>query len=150
MHQWRNCGGGGAGGRTASQWRVHNQKSNGGPMGGGVMPIDSERENMLPPHGLLFPISSKGSFICIIPQTGWHIPRPLLPVVEHWLEREIAQWVHSMKDRSERTLLQWSYTSLFMGYSVRLSVYRLTLSLIWVIDNCDYFKLSVNWYVSVL
>ena len=33
------------------------------------------------------------------------------PVVEHWLEREIAQWVHPMKDRSddpshhERTLL---------------------------------------------
>ena len=23
------------------------------------------------------------------------------PVVEHWLEREIAQWVHSMKDRSD-------------------------------------------------
>ena len=31
---------------------------------------DSERENSLPPHGLLFPISSKGSFMCIIPQTG--------------------------------------------------------------------------------
>ena len=31
---------------------------------------DSERGNPLPPHGLLFPISSKGSFICIIPQTG--------------------------------------------------------------------------------
>ena len=30
---------------------------------------DSERENPLPPHGLLFPTSSKGSFICIIPQT---------------------------------------------------------------------------------
>ena len=30
----------------------------------------SERENLLPPHGLLFPISSKGSFICIISQTG--------------------------------------------------------------------------------
>ena len=28
---------------------------------------DSERGNLLPPHGLLFPISSKGSFICIIP-----------------------------------------------------------------------------------
>ena len=33
------------------------------------------------------------------------------PVVERWLEREIAQWVHPMKDRSddishhERTLL---------------------------------------------
>ena len=25
---------------------------------------DSERENPLPPHGLLFPISSKGSFLC--------------------------------------------------------------------------------------
>ena len=31
---------------------------------------DSERGNLLPPHRLLFPISSKGSFICIIPQTG--------------------------------------------------------------------------------
>ena len=30
---------------------------------------DSERGNQLPPHRLLFPISSKGSFICIIPQT---------------------------------------------------------------------------------
>ena len=32
---------------------------------------DSERENtLLPIHGLLFPISSKGSFICTIPHTG--------------------------------------------------------------------------------
>ena len=23
------------------------------------------------------------------------------PVMEHWLEREIAQWVHPMKDRSD-------------------------------------------------
>ena len=23
------------------------------------------------------------------------------PVLEHWLEREIAQWVHPMKDRSD-------------------------------------------------
>ena len=31
---------------------------------------DSERGNPLPPlHGLLFPFSSKGSFICITPQT---------------------------------------------------------------------------------
>ena len=29
---------------------------------------DSERGNPLLPHGLLFPISSKGSFIYIIPQ----------------------------------------------------------------------------------
>ena len=31
---------------------------------------DSERGNLLPPHRLLFPITSKGSFIWIIPQTG--------------------------------------------------------------------------------
>ena len=30
---------------------------------------DSERGNPLSPHGLLFSISSKGSFICITPQT---------------------------------------------------------------------------------
>ena len=30
---------------------------------------DSEIGNPQPPHGLLFPINSKGSFICIIPQT---------------------------------------------------------------------------------
>ena len=35
---------------------------------------DSERGNPLPPHGLLFPINSKGSFICTIPQTGLYIP----------------------------------------------------------------------------
>ena len=31
---------------------------------------DSRRGNPLLPHGLLYPINSKGSFICIIPQTG--------------------------------------------------------------------------------
>ena len=31
---------------------------------------DRERGNPLPPHRLLFSIKSKGSFICIIPQTG--------------------------------------------------------------------------------
>ena len=56
---------------------------------------DSERGNPLPPHRLLFPISSKGYFICTIPQdrithttafvtpvppthTFWHLPTPLL------------------------------------------------------------------------
>ena len=31
---------------------------------------DNEKGNPLQPHGLLFPISSKGYFVCIIPQTG--------------------------------------------------------------------------------
>ena len=39
---------------------------------------DSKGDNPLLPHELPFPISSKGSFICIIPQTGQHILWPLL------------------------------------------------------------------------
>ena len=36
---------------------------------------DSEIGNQLPPlHGLIFLISSKGFFICTMPQTGEHIP----------------------------------------------------------------------------
>ena len=31
---------------------------------------DRERGNPLPPHRRLFPINSKGSFICTIPKTG--------------------------------------------------------------------------------
>ena len=58
---------------------------------------DSEKGNLLPPHRLLLSINSKGSFICTIPHTTAFVT----PVVEHWLEREIAQWVHPMKDRSD-------------------------------------------------
>ena len=77
---------------------------------------DSERENPLPPHGLLFLINSKGSFYMHHPTDRIaHTTAFVTPVVEHWLEREIAQWVHSLKDRSddpshhERTLLPQSY-----------------------------------------
>ena len=47
-----------------------------------------------------------------------HTTAFVTPVVEHWLEREIAQWVHPMKDRSDdlshhkRTLLPRSYISI--------------------------------------
>ena len=30
-----------------------------------------------------------------------HTTAFVTPVVEHWLEREIAHWVHPMKDRSD-------------------------------------------------
>ena len=46
---------------------------------------DNERGNPLPPYGLLFPINSKGYFICIIPYTGYHIPRSLL--LQSWITR---------------------------------------------------------------
>ena len=47
-----------------------------------------------------------------------HTTAFVTPVMEHWLEREIAQWIQPMKDRSddpshnERTLLPRSYISL--------------------------------------
>ena len=75
---------------------------------------DSERGNPLPPHRLLLSINSKGSFICTIPQTITHTTAFVTPVVEHWLEREIAQWVHPMKDRSltHRTMSERSTSDL--------------------------------------
>ena len=77
---------------------------------------DSERGNPLPPHGLLF---QQGFFYMHHPTDRIrHTMAFVTPVVEHWLEREIAQWFHPMKDRSddplhhERTLLPRSYISL--------------------------------------
>ena len=75
---------------------------------------DSERGNPLPRNGLLFPISSQGSFICTVPDRIAYNTTFVTPVVEHCLEREIAQWVHPMKDQSddpshhERTLYLWA------------------------------------------
>ena len=69
---------------------------------------DSERGNPLPPYGLLIPTVRQTDRIAYTTAFG-------TPVVEYWLEREIAQWVHPMKDRSddpshhERTLLPRSY-----------------------------------------
>ena len=53
---------------------------------------DSKRGNPLPPHGLLFPINSKGSFYMHHPTDRIaHTTAFVTPVMEHWLEREIAQ-----------------------------------------------------------
>ena len=78
----------------------------------------SERENALPPHGLLFLIKINGSLNGPPTDRITHAMDFVTPVVEDWLEREIAQWVHSMKDRSndpshhEQTFLPRSYISL--------------------------------------
>ena len=91
---------------------------------------DRERGNPLPPHGVLFLISSKGYFICITPiDRIIHTTAFVTPVVEHWLEREIVQWVHPMKDRSddpshhERTFLPRSYISLRMYVCIHVCMF---------------------------
>ena len=79
----------------------------------------------------------------------------------HWLEREIAQWVHTMKDRSddpshhERMLLPRSYISLLIygmgivheGYAGFLSLY-VNASLSYV-DFCCLFVYSCECWSCV-
>ena len=55
---------------------------------------DSERGNPLLPHRLLFPISSKGFHMHHHTDRIAHTTAFATPVVEHWLEREIAQRVY--------------------------------------------------------
>ena len=72
-----------------------------------------------------------------------HTTAFITPVVEHWLEREIPQWVHPMKDRSddpphhERTLLPRSYISLP------------ELTLVPVLISSD-FRLNINALIEVV
>ena len=52
---------------------------------------DSEKGNPLPPHRLLLSINSKGFFYMHHPTDRIrHTTAFVTPVVEHWLEREIA------------------------------------------------------------
>ena len=53
-----------------------------------------------------------------------HTTAFVTPVMEHWLEREIAQWVHPMKDRSDNpshhevtSLTTELHISLLCGYN---------------------------------
>ena len=55
---------------------------------------DSKRENLLSPHRLLFLISSKFFYMHHSTDRITHTTTFVTPVVEHWLEWEIAQWVH--------------------------------------------------------
>ena len=101
---------------------------------------DSERGNTLSPHRLLFPISSKGSFMCHPTDRIIHTTAFVTPVMEHWLEREIAQWVHTMKDRSDdpshhkRTLLPRSYISL---HTISKFQHCLQYNLVYLLKNVD-------------
>ena len=55
---------------------------------------DSETGNPLLPHGLLFPISSKSSFIYTIPDRIAYTMAFVKPVVEYWLEQDSQRRVY--------------------------------------------------------
>ena len=62
---------------------------------------DSEKGNPLPPWATLSD-EQQGLFYLHHPTDKiTHTTAFVTPVVDHWLEREIAQWVHPMKDRSD-------------------------------------------------
>ena len=112
----------------------------------------SKKGNMLLPHRLLFLISSKGSFICIIPQTYHSYTRPralagtsngstmndrsdeLLHSLCYTRPRALAGTSNgsTMNDRSddplhhEQTLLRWSYISLHFNNHEELHIYTST------------------------
>ena len=52
---------------------------------------DSKKGNLLLPHKLLFPISSKVFYMYHPTDRITHTTTFVTPVVEHWLEREIAK-----------------------------------------------------------
>ena len=95
-------------------------------------------------HGLLFLISSKGSFICIAHTTAF-----VTPVVEHWLEREAAQWVHQgdLSDdlpHHERMLYHRSTSQWAGRYWVRISVPSPTYSRFLETITSSSFSLTSN------
>ena len=77
-----------------------------------------------------------------------HTTAFVTPVVEHWLEREIAQWVHPMKDQSddpshhERTLLPRSYISLLLKSRI-LNIFIIAIHIALILN------LSPNSFFSV-
>ena len=73
---------------------------------------DNERGNPLPPHGLLFPINSMFFYMHHPTDRIAHTTAFVTPVMDHWLEREIAQWVHGIKPAKPRTMHGRSTTEL--------------------------------------
>ena len=120
---------------------------------------DSERGNPLPPHGLLFPIrtiqmarkETRCHHICYsfrLQQGLFYMHHStdriayttafVTPVVEHWMEREIAEWVHPMKDRSDdpshheslyMTVSKWSCCSRLQRLSRSMSIIESTIQI---------------------
>ena len=75
-----------------------------------------------------------------------HTTAFVTPVVEHWLEREIAQWVHPMKDQSDDPLLH-EWMLLPRSYiSLRVCVYAYAYVCIYVCV-CIYIYIYIYIYI---
>ena len=73
------------------------------------------------------------------------------PVVEHWLEREIAQWVHPMKQRCQ--LVQFTckpYRSLRFAWAYGRTMQSLRIFMIFADSNLNHSTLYIQTVVSLL
>ena len=92
---------------------------------------DSEKGNPLLPHRLLLSINSKVFYMHHPTDRITHTMAFVTPVVEHCLEREIAQWVYPMKDRSydpshhERMLYLWATSHSLTHLQVQIYYYSM-------------------------
>ena len=66
------------------------------------------------------------------------------PVMEHWLEREMAQWVHPMKDR---TMSKHSYHGATSRY-IYLLCFLLGFLLLLLLSYFLYIMLDFFFYIS--
>ena len=89
---------------------------------------DSERGNPLPPHGLLFLISSKGFYMHHPTDRIVHTTAYVTPVMKHWLEWELAQWVHH-EGSIRQPIAPRSFT--VNDYDLLLSWVKSSLVLVW-------------------
>ena len=81
----------------------------------GYMASDSERGNLLPPHGLLLSINSKGSFMHHPTDRITHTTAFVTPVVEHWLEREIAMRLYpNTSFHPSKEYIQFTFTVIYI------------------------------------
>ena len=71
---------------------------------------DSEKGNPLPPHRLLIDYQQGFFYMHHSTDRITHTTAFVTPVVEHWLEQEIAQWVHPRKELFRVWSNRWTYT----------------------------------------
>ena len=76
---------------------------------------DSEKETCCRHIGYSFRLAAR--VLVYEPDRIAHTTAFVTPVVEHWLEREIAQWVHPMKDPT--TMSERSYHGATICYDAK-------------------------------
>ena len=75
-----------------------------------------------------------------------HTTAFVTPVVEHWLEREIAQWVHPMKDRSDEHSTSELHPALITIIIIIVVITTTTTTTIIIIINVPcYLQTCIHW-----